>query len=150
MTQTPRASDEKYYTPAQEVSPAPIPAPSSHPPAPPRLESLQDHYGSSFHTHNERDSFVIDVDDPSFRRRSGRGGGYDGEMGAEGGRDEEMNGVSDRSMEIYWEDVRFSVVSGRGKSKKDREILKGVGGRVRPGEVCWLRYGLGSNERLNF
>ncbi|KAJ3046553.1 hypothetical protein HK097_000762, partial [Rhizophlyctis rosea] len=78
--------------------------------------------------------------------RIARGGDAEDERRESGDKEGQKKAMSDRSMEIYWEDVRFSVVSGRGKKKKEREILKGVGGRVKPGEMVAIMGGSGAGK----
>ncbi|KAI9104127.1 P-loop containing nucleoside triphosphate hydrolase protein [Phlyctochytrium arcticum] len=49
-------------------------------------------------------------------------------------------------MDIHWEDVRYSVPMGRGKNKTQKEILKGVSGRARPGELVAIMGGSGAGK----
>ncbi|KAJ3038431.1 ATP-binding cassette sub- G member 2 [Rhizophlyctis rosea] len=141
MTQHPRPSGEQFYTPTQTIASTPLPPPSSnalssHPAVPDRTDSLNT-YGSTFHNGVSVEDVTIDVGGDEERAREGD---YNEEGGNEKGKG------SDRSMEIYWEDIRYTISTGKGKNKKEREILMGVGGRVRPGEMVAIMGGSGAGK----
>ncbi|KAI8917028.1 ABC-2 type transporter-domain-containing protein [Powellomyces hirtus] len=49
-------------------------------------------------------------------------------------------------MEIYWEDIRYSVMTGSGKNKKELPILKGDAGRAQPGQLVAIMGGSGAGK----
>ncbi|KNC98891.1 uncharacterized protein SPPG_05858 [Spizellomyces punctatus DAOM BR117] len=103
-----------------------------------------------------RDSISISISTPSdqdtaseVRQRTSRqyqdGKGRE-QTFVEGHEDGDGSAGCDGRMDIYWENVRYSVTVGRGKSKKEKEILKGVSGRARPGEMVAIMGGSGAGK----
>ncbi|KAI8821334.1 ABC-2 type transporter-domain-containing protein [Fimicolochytrium jonesii] len=61
-------------------------------------------------------------------------------------RDAEDDSHLKGGMEIYWEDIRYGVSVGSGKTKGTKEILKGDTGRAKPGELIAIMGGSGGGK----